>query len=111
MNSGESFKEFIEDQLSALDGIEFKRMFGAYGIYWGEKFFAILDEGRLYFKTNAESRVRYQSLGSKPFTYEKKDPKTKQKKTACLKNYYEVPPDILENARLLREWAVESSAV
>jgi hypothetical protein len=28
-------------------------MFGAHGLYSGDKFFGILDEGRLFFKTDA----------------------------------------------------------
>ena len=49
----DSFKEFVLDQLSALPDVRAKAMFGAHGIYSGDKFFAILDEGRLFFKTDA----------------------------------------------------------
>ena len=49
----DSFKEFVLDQLSALPALRAKAMFGAHGIYSGENFFGILDEGRLFFKTDA----------------------------------------------------------
>ncbi len=49
----DSFKEFVLDQLGALPELRARAMFGAHGLYAGEKFFGILDEGRLFFKTDA----------------------------------------------------------
>ena len=49
----ESFKEFVLDQLSALPDVHARAMFGAHGLYSGGRFFGILDEGRLFFKTHA----------------------------------------------------------
>ena len=51
----DTFKEFVLDQLSALPDVRAKAMFGAHGIYSGDHFFGILDEGRLFFKTDAAS--------------------------------------------------------
>ena len=48
------FKEFVIDQLSALPELRAKAMFGAHGLYSGAKFFGILDEGRLFFKTDTD---------------------------------------------------------
>ena len=50
----DSFNKFVLDQLGALPGLRARAMFGAHGIYSGEKFFGILDEGRLFFKTDAQ---------------------------------------------------------
>lgn len=50
----DSFKEFVLDQLSALPDVRAKAMFGAHGLYQSNHFFAILDGGRLFFKTDAE---------------------------------------------------------
>ena len=50
----DSFKEFVLDQLGALPELRARAMFGAHGLYSGENFFGItLDEGRLFFKTDA----------------------------------------------------------
>ena len=68
----DSFKEFVLDQLGALPDVRAKAMFGAHGLYSGEKFFGILDEGRLFFKTDAQSQADYTSRGMGPFTYESK---------------------------------------
>ena len=94
----DSFKEFVLDQLSALENVRARAMFGAHGIYSGDKFFGILDEGRLFFKTDAASAADYTARGMGAFTYELKGkPMTMA--------YHEVPPEVLENAPELAAWA------
>ncbi|MES1180245.1 MAG: TfoX/Sxy family protein, partial [Verrucomicrobiota bacterium] len=58
-DSNNSFKTFVLDQLSALPELRARAMFGAHGLYAGDKFFGILDEGRLFFKTDAQSQAEY----------------------------------------------------
>lgn len=94
----DSFKEFVLDQLSALPDVRARAMFGAHGLYSGEKFFGILDEGRLFFKTEAQSQADYTARGMGPFTYESKG-------KLMTMAYHEVPPDVLENAPELVAWA------
>ena len=94
----DSFKEFVLDQLSALPDVRAKAMFGAHGLYSGEHFFAILDEGRLFFKTNAATETDYTARGMGPFTYESRG------KTMTM-GYHEVPPDVLEQPLELAVWA------
>ena len=93
-----SFKEFVLDQLSALPDVRARAMFGAHGLYSGEHFFGILDEGRLFFKTDAQSQADYISRGMEPFTYESRG-------KVMTMNYHEVPPDVLEQPFELAEWA------
>jgi DNA transformation protein len=94
----DSFKEFVLDQLSALPELRARAMFGAHGLYSGEKFFGILDEGRLFFKTDAQSQADYTARGMGPFTYESKG-------EVMTMAYHEVPPDVLENAPEITAWA------
>jgi DNA transformation protein len=94
----DSFKEFILDQLSALPDVHAKAMFGAHGLYQSESFFAILDEGRLFFKTDTLSQADYMARGMGPFTYESKG-------RMMTMGYHEVPPDVLENREELVIWA------
>jgi len=94
----DSFKEFVLDQLSALPDVRAKVMFGAHGIYSGERFFGILDAGRLFFKTDAASQADYTARGMGPFTYESRG-------KVMTMAYHEVPPDVLENAPELTMWA------
>jgi len=94
----DSFNEFVLDQLSALPDVRAKAMFGAHGIYSGETFFGILDEGRLFFKTDAATEADYTARGMKPFTYESRG-------KVLTMSYHEVPPDVLEQPLELTVWA------
>ena len=92
----ESFKDFILDQLQELDGVEARRMFGGYGLYQDETFFAIVHKGRLYFNIDEATVGEYRKHRMKPFR-----PNAKQ----TLKSYYQVPVEIVENAEQLAQWA------
>jgi DNA transformation protein and related proteins len=98
----DSFAEFIRDQLQDLDEVTLRRMFGGYGIYAGSQFFAILLAGRLYFKTDSQSRVRYTERGMEALRATAKQ---------VLTNYYEVPPDVVEEPEQLASWARRAIAV
>jgi DNA transformation protein len=100
----DSFKEFVLDQLSALPDLRAKAMFGAHGIYSGEHFFGILDEGRLFFKTNAATQKEYTERGMGPLTYEMKG-------KVMTMGYHEVPPEILEQPQELVIWARQAIAL
>jgi len=100
----DSFKEFVLDQLAALPDLRAKAMFGAHGIYSGENFFGILDEGRLFFKTDATTEKDFIERGMPPFTYEMKG-------KIMTMGYHEVPPDILEQPHELVLWARKAIAV
>jgi DNA transformation protein len=94
----DSFKAFILDQLAALPDVRARAMFGAHGLYAGELFFGILDEGRLFFKTDTASQADYEVRGMGAFTYEMKG----VTKTMA---YHEVPPEVLEDVLELTAWA------
>ena len=94
----DSFNEFVLDQLNAVPDVRMRAMFGAHGLYAGEHFFGILDEGRLFLKTDAQSQADYVARGMNPIAYELKG-------RVVTMNFYEVPPDVLENAAELTGWA------
>ena len=96
MMQQDSFKEFVLDQLAGMNPVTCRAMFGGFGLYHREVFFGILHKGCLYFKTDDQNRPAYEECGMKPFR-----PSAKQ----TLKNYYEVPPDILKNEEELIFWA------
>ncbi|HEU5395987.1 MAG TPA: TfoX/Sxy family protein [Verrucomicrobiae bacterium] len=99
-----SFKDFVLDQLGALPELRVKAMFGAYGLYQGERFFGIIDEGRLFFKTDAKTKREYEGRGMKAFTYQARG------KTVTM-GFHEVPPEILEQGGELAAWARQSIQV
>ena len=90
-----SFRDFALEQLAALESLRCKCMFGGYGLYCGEQFFGIVYDGRLYFKTHPETLPEYMEHHAAVFA-----PSEKQ----VLKNYREVPVDILEDNESLLHW-------
>jgi len=90
------FVEFVLDQLAGLRGVRKRRMFGAFGLYQGDLFFGIVDEGRLYMLTDERTRAAYEERGMAAFR-----PTPDQ----VLKNYFEVPVDVLEDDGELVAWA------
>ena len=97
----DTFRDFVLDQLQLLGQVDCRRMFGSYGLYHDAVFFGILAQGRLYFKTNTVTRMAYIQHGMQPFR-----PRAGQ----TLKNYYEVPVDILEDHEQLTVWARQAVA-
>lgn len=101
MKRDHQFVRFVVDQLQGLPGLECRAMFGGHGLYSEDLFFGIIAGGKLYFKTRPSTVGKYIELGMEPFR-----PNERQ----TLKNYYEVPVDVLEDHDDLRAWAVESAS-
>ena len=95
----DSFTEYVLDQLRGLEDVRARAMFGGFGLYNGSVFFGIVADGRLYFKTDDESRAHYERLGMGPF-------RANEKQT--LRTYCEVPVDILEDDEALALWALRA---
>lgn len=96
----DSFKDYVLDQLADLHGVTCRAMFGGYGLYRRGIFFGIIHKGRLYLKTDRMTAPRYRDQGMKPF---------KPTSTQTLKNYYEVPVQILEASDDLTAWASQAA--
>jgi DNA transformation protein len=93
----DSFATFVLEQLRADAGepITARRMFGSLGLYYRQTFFGIIHRGHLYLRTTTATRPAYEERGMTPF-------RPSQQQT--LKNYYEVPADVLEDPDTLGEW-------
>ncbi len=96
----DGFKDFVLDQLADLRGLTCRAMFGGYGLSFNGTFLGIIHKGRLYFKVTPETVDQYKTHGMKPFR-----PNAKQ----TLKNYYEVPLEILEHSEHLTVWASQAA--
>lgn len=92
---------FALDQLAGLGDVRAKRMFGGVGLYCGERFFALMDDGVLYLKVDDQTRPRYTRRRLKPFSPE----------GMPSMSYYPVPASVLEDAGELIVWAREAVAV
>ncbi len=91
-----SFKAFVLERLGSVADVRAKAMFGGVGLYAEGLFFALMDDDRLYFKVDADSRLDHAARGMGPF-----DP---FKDGRVMEGYYEVPGDVLEEDELLGPW-------
>jgi DNA transformation protein len=98
-----SYLAFVLEQLDGLRGIVTKRMFGGVGVYSDETFFAVIDNDTLFFKVDDRLARQYRDRGMAPFAPVPGKPP--------MLGYYQVPPDVLEDADRLVRWAAESIAV
>ena len=100
----DSFRDYVLEQLEqCARQIRAKRMFGAVGIYSGEYFFAVIDDDRVYFKVDDQTRPRFEAEGMEPC-------RPYGDSLAAIK-YYEVPPGALESPDDLRAWVRDAVAV
>ena len=95
----DSFKDFVLDQLTDVQDVVAKKMFGGFGLYSDGKFFGIISDGVLYFKTDETTGGKYVDAGMDCF---------RPSKEQVLKNYFEVPADVLESPGELSGWANEA---
>lgn len=91
------FVDHVVDLLAPL-GATPRRMFGGHGIFTDGLMFALIADGRLYFKADDSTRAAFTEAGGEPFSY------SRAGKLASL-SYYSVPEDALEDPVDLREWA------
>ncbi len=104
MTVSSSFRTFIVDQLSrVVSQVRSRGMFGGVGIYSGQLFFALIADDTLFFKVDDSNRPEFERLGMRPFQPYGEDGEVMQ--------YYQVPPEFLEDPEALRPWAEKAIAV
>jgi DNA transformation protein len=91
------FLDFLLDQLRDMADVRAQRMFGGFGLYSADRFFAIVAADVVYFKVDDVNRPDYIRAGMKPFK-----PYAGQSTTM---KYYEVPAAVIEDADQLCGWA------
>jgi len=92
-----SFHDYVIDLLSDISGITSRSMFGGWGIYKDKIFFALIANGKLYFRVGNDTRAHYEKYESHPFVYD-----TKGKKITM--SYWLLPEEILEDQEILIKW-------
>jgi TfoX/Sxy family transcriptional regulator of competence genes len=100
MAVSDSYLAFVLEQLGGVRALVTKRMFGGVGIYSGDVFFAVIDNDTIFFKVDDELAARYREAGMPPFAPMPDKPP--------MMSYYQVPPDVLEDAEEMVKWAKES---
>lgn len=97
MSRSSEFVEFVVEQMAPVGRLRVRAMFGGYGIYLDECFFAIIVDDRLYFKADSVTAGEFEARGLSPFSY-----------VSCGKlvamQYFEVPPEVFEEPEAMRLW-------
>lgn len=98
------FVHYVVERLRPLGPVVAKRMFGGHGIFLHDVMFALIMWDTLYFKADKINRPEYEARSLAPFSY------VGQKGNAATMNYYEAPPEGLDDAMVLRHWANDAYA-
>lgn len=78
--------------------IEARRMFGGYGLFHDGRMLGIVTGGRVYLKTDDETRAQFVAKGLPPFEYARRGEMTAT-------SYYEAPAEIFEDREEAARWA------
>jgi DNA transformation protein len=78
-------------------------MFGGIGIYASNVFFALIADDTLYLKVDDTTRASFEERGLRPFR--------PYGEAGEVMQYYEVPPEVLEDPDALRPWVEAAIAV
>lgn len=67
------FREYLADLLSGFGPVRFKRAFGFDAIMADGVMLGMIIDGRIYLRTDAQSRGTYEAEGGKPFAFRKRN--------------------------------------
>ena len=82
-----------------LGALRVKAMFGGWGFYCDDLFFAIVANDLLYLKADAQSAATFEVVGGNPFRLVRKDGRVDTM------NYWTVPEEAMESAQEMLPWA------
>ena len=92
------FVDYVCDLLKPQGHIRVRAMFGGWGFYCDDLFFAIAIADTLYLKADAATRTTFLEAGQQPFTYVMRGAEQRME-------YYTVPAEALEDSSELSHWA------
>lgn len=96
MPVSKEFQEAMMAKLGAARSVRGKRMFGGVGVYSDDIFFAVLDDDRVFFKTDDGNRAEYEAAGMGPWAIESP--------TGGTMPYHEVPSAVIDDPETLGQW-------
>jgi DNA transformation protein and related proteins len=98
MKHDAAFSDHVLDLLHPLGGVTRKYMFGGWGYYKDGLFFALIADGRLYFKTTPSTVQAFLDAGLEQWTY-------CTEKGSMKMSYHAAPEAALESPPLMLAWA------
>jgi DNA transformation protein len=87
--------------------VDIRRMFGGQGIFRAGRMIAIVADGGLFMKTDAECRSAFEAAGSRPFSFAKSDG------SVTVLSYWSLPDEALDDPEAMRGWVrlAEAAAI
>ena len=89
----------IEDIFAPFARVSVKRMFSGHGVFADDLFFAMVNKGEVYLKTDEANVERFVAAGSKPFMYRRSG------RGEIVSSLWTIPPSAFEHDEEFREWA------
>ena len=91
-------RDYLEDLFAPFGPITVRRMFGGQGVRFDDLMIALVSDGVVYLKADAETVPRFEEAGSAPFDYDRKG------KSVSL-SFWRMPEEAVDDPDVLREWA------
>jgi DNA transformation protein len=96
--------ERLGELFAGLGPIRTRAMFGGLGVYCDDAMFALVADGVLYMKAEADLAARYADAGSAPFTYEGKGKPVRM-------SFWRLPDSALDDPDEALDWGRASLAI
>ncbi len=90
--------EHLKEIFSAFGPVSVRRMFGGAGVYAERTMFALVADGELYLKADADTIPAFRAAGVGPFVYGAKGRRV-------VMSYWRLPDRLLDEPDVLAEWA------
>lgn len=107
MSIDEGLLEWVRESLEPMGSVTMRKMMGGATLYLDGLVFAILDEGEIWLKADAETDTIWNAEGCEKFSVTFKDGRVD------VMNYRRAPADVYDDAEVMQRWArlaLEASA-
>ena len=91
--------EHCLELFAPLGAVRPKAMFGGWGFYLDEHFFALIADESLFLKVDSQTEPAFRDASSFPFTYTYKDGRS------VTMAYWSAPEEAMESPPTMRDWA------
>jgi len=95
----EGLVEWVREALEPVGTVTMRKMMGGATLYCDGTIFAIVDDGEIWFKADAETNTAWDEAGCERFTMTFSDGKVDTM------NYRRAPADVYDDPDAMRQWA------
>lgn len=97
------FVEHVIETMRRFGAVDARSMFGGWGLYHRDTFFALIAGDALYLKVDDETRADFEAAGLARFVYS-------MKTGDITMSYFQAPEEALESPDVMAEWARKAYA-